>query len=78
MFWQPTQPPVQWVPMVLSPRVKRGRGVKLTIIALMMEAVFISETSVHFNVTTRRYSPEDSELQTRRRENLKSHKSNAV
>jgi hypothetical protein len=26
----PTQPPVQWVPWVLSPGVKRGRGVKLT------------------------------------------------
>jgi hypothetical protein len=26
----PTQPPVQWVPGVLSPGVKRGRGVVLT------------------------------------------------
>jgi hypothetical protein len=26
----PTQPPVQWVPGVLSPRLKRGRGVTLT------------------------------------------------
>jgi hypothetical protein len=26
----PTQPPVQWVPGVLSPGVKRGRGVMLT------------------------------------------------
>jgi hypothetical protein len=26
----PTQPPVQWVPGVLSPGVKRGRGVNLT------------------------------------------------
>jgi hypothetical protein len=26
----PTQPPIQWVPGVLSPRVKRGRGVTLT------------------------------------------------
>jgi hypothetical protein len=25
-----TQPPVQWVPGVLSPGVKRGRGVMLT------------------------------------------------
>jgi len=39
----------------------------------MMDAVRNSETSVHFNVTTRRYNPEDSELHTRRRENLKSH-----
>jgi hypothetical protein len=27
---KPTQPPMQWVPVVLSPGVKRGRGVKLT------------------------------------------------
>jgi hypothetical protein len=26
----PTQPPVQWVPVVLSPGVKHGRGVTLT------------------------------------------------
>jgi hypothetical protein len=26
----PTQPPVQWVPAALFPRVKRGRGVTLT------------------------------------------------
>jgi hypothetical protein len=37
-----------------------------------MEAVRNSETSVHFNVTTRRY-PEDYKLHIRRRENLKSH-----
>jgi hypothetical protein len=36
-------------------------------------AVRISETSVNFNVTTRRYISEDSELHTRLRENLKSH-----
>jgi hypothetical protein len=42
------------------------------IIALMMEAVRNSETSVNFNVTTRRYISEDSKLHTRRRENLKS------
>jgi hypothetical protein len=45
---------------------------RVSIIALMMEAVYTSETSVHFNVTTRRYIPEDS-IHTRRRENLKSH-----
>jgi hypothetical protein len=27
---EPTQPPVQWVPGVLYPGLKRGRGVKLT------------------------------------------------
>jgi hypothetical protein len=40
-----------------------------------MEAVRTSETSVNLNVNTRRYIPEDSKLHTRRRENLKSHKS---
>jgi hypothetical protein len=40
--------------------------------ALMMEAVHASETSVSFNVNTRRYIPEDSKLHTRRHENLKS------
>jgi hypothetical protein len=31
-------------------------------IALMMEAVRISETSINFNMTTRRYIPEDSKV----------------
>jgi hypothetical protein len=39
----------------------------------MIEAVRTSETSVNFNVTKRRYIPEDSKLYTCRRENLKSH-----
>jgi hypothetical protein len=38
-----------------------------------MEEVRTSETSVKFNVTTRRYIPDASKLRTRRRENLKSH-----
>jgi hypothetical protein len=42
--------------------------------AMMMEAVRTSETLVNFNVTTRRYNPEDSKRHTRCRENLKSHK----
>jgi hypothetical protein len=42
-------------------------------IALMMEAVSASETSVNFYQTTRRYNPDDSHLHTRRRENLKSY-----
>jgi glutamate/tyrosine decarboxylase-like PLP-dependent enzyme len=42
------------------------------IIALMMEEVLTSETSVNLNVTARRYIPEDSKLHTRRRENLNS------
>jgi hypothetical protein len=33
-----------------------------------------SETSVDIQLRTRQYIPEDSELHTRRRENLKSHK----
>jgi hypothetical protein len=40
---------------------------------MMMEAVLASETSVNFNVTIQRYTPEDSKLHSRRRENLKSH-----
>jgi hypothetical protein len=44
-----------------------------SIIALMMEVASTSETSVNFYQTTRRYNPEDSHLNTRRRENLKSH-----
>jgi hypothetical protein len=43
------------------------------IIALVMEAVRTSETLVNFNMTTRRYIPEDSKVHTRRRENVKSH-----
>jgi hypothetical protein len=42
-------------------------------IALMMEAVSTSETSVNFYQTTRRYNPEDSYLHSRRHENLKSY-----
>jgi hypothetical protein len=44
----------------------------------MMEAVHTSETSVNFNVTTRRYIPEDSKLHIRRRENLKYHEMRCV
>jgi hypothetical protein len=43
-----------------------------SLIALMMEAVRTSETSVYF-VTTRRYIPEGCNLQIRRRENVKSY-----
>jgi hypothetical protein len=44
------------------------------IIAMMMEAARTSETSVD-NYFARQYNPEDkSEPHTRRRENLKSHK----
>jgi hypothetical protein len=40
----------------------------------MMEAARTSETSVDIDLRRRQYFPEDSELHTRRRENLKSHK----
>jgi hypothetical protein len=39
----------------------------------MMEAARTSETLVNFNQTTRCYNPEDSNLHTHRRENLKSY-----
>jgi hypothetical protein len=40
----------------------------------MMETARTSETSVDIQLRTRPYIPEDSELHTRRRENLKSHR----
>jgi hypothetical protein len=43
------------------------------IIAMTMEAASTSETSVNFNNTTWRNSPEDSRLHTRRLEDLNSH-----
>jgi hypothetical protein len=39
----------------------------------MMEAARTSEMSVDIYLTTRQYIPEDSEIHTRRRENLISH-----
>jgi hypothetical protein len=45
-----------------------------SIIALMMETAHTSETSVDIQLRIRQYIPEDTELHTRRRENLKSHK----
>jgi hypothetical protein len=41
--------------------------------ALMMEAARTSETSVDIQLRTWQYIPEDSELHTSRRQNLKSH-----
>jgi hypothetical protein len=43
-------------------------------IALMMEALSFSETSVNIYQTTRCNYPEDNHIHTRRRENLKSHR----
>jgi hypothetical protein len=42
-------------------------------VALMMEAGRISETSVNTCLSTRQYIPEESKLHTRHYENLKSH-----
>jgi hypothetical protein len=42
-------------------------------IALMMDAVNTSQTSVSLYHTTQRNIPEDGRLHARRRENLKSH-----
>jgi hypothetical protein len=41
---------------------------------MMMEAARTSEMSVDIQLRTWQYIPEDSELHTRHRENLKSHK----
>jgi hypothetical protein len=48
-------------------------SVMRTLIALVMEAVFASETSVSIYLTTWQYIPEDYKLHTRHHENLKSH-----
>jgi hypothetical protein len=53
--------------MALEPNTLR------VLIALMMEAVINSETSVSFYQTIRRNIPEDSHLHTRRQEILKYH-----
>jgi hypothetical protein len=45
------------------------------LITLMMEAARTAETSVDLHLRTQQYIPEDSELHTRRRKNLKSHNS---
>jgi hypothetical protein len=43
-----------------------------------MEAVRTSETWVYSNETTQRYIPEGSNHHTRRRKNLKSHKTKVI
>jgi hypothetical protein len=58
---------------VLSASIFRAISIIRALIALQMEAVSTSETSVNFYQTTRRNIPEDSHLHTRRCENLKSH-----
>jgi hypothetical protein len=49
-----------------------------SIIRAMMEAACTSETSVDIQLRTWQYIPKDSELHTRRRENLKSHTVRAI
>jgi hypothetical protein len=44
----------------------------------MVEAARTSETSVDIQLRTRQYIPEDSELHTRSRENLKFHIENRL
>jgi hypothetical protein len=50
-----------------------NHGLRTIAIALMMEAESASQTPVNFYETTQRNIPEDRNLHTRRRENLKSH-----
>jgi hypothetical protein len=63
------------VPCGLVEVYQRFRGT-CCLIALMMEAASTSEKLANFYQTTRRYNPEDSHLHTRRRENLRSYRSN--
>jgi hypothetical protein len=49
-----------------------------SLIALMMEAARTSETTVDIQLRTRQYIPEDSEVHTRRPENLKPHNRSQV
>jgi hypothetical protein len=56
----------------MSTEVSKARDSSI-IIALIMEVALTSETSVAIEFRTRQYIPEDFELHTCRRENLKSH-----
>jgi hypothetical protein len=69
VFWVvvPCSLVVTYVSEVLAASIIRA------IIALMLEAGTTSETLVNFYQTTRRYNPDDSNLHTHRRENLKSY-----
>jgi hypothetical protein len=50
----------------------RAASIIMVIIALMMEAARTYEMSLDIRLNTRQNIPENSELHTRRRENLKS------
>jgi hypothetical protein len=54
----------------------RAASIIKAMIDLMMKTARTSETSVNIDLRTRQYIPENSELHTRRRENLKSHTEN--
>jgi hypothetical protein len=56
----------------MSTEVSEGLAASM-IMAMIIEAVRTSETSVDIQLRTLQYIQEDSELHTRRRENLKSH-----
>jgi hypothetical protein len=51
----------------------RAASIIRTMSALTMEATRTFETSADIQLRTRQYIPEDSDLHTRRRDNLKSH-----
>jgi hypothetical protein len=58
----------------MSTDVSEARAASIIrVMIALMEAARTSETSVNIQLRTRQYIPEDSELHTRRRENLKSH-----
>jgi hypothetical protein len=64
---------LEWIDVSEMSTASTIRAIK-SFNALMMEAVRISETSVHFNDTTRLYISEDSKVHNCSRENLKYHK----
>jgi hypothetical protein len=50
------------IKLIDVPEVRTASVIRAIIFVLMMVAVRTSETSVNFNVTTRRYIPEDSKF----------------
>jgi hypothetical protein len=75
-FWQLSMKFIVFWDVVPCSHIEVDRHTEIhttSIFSLMMEAVHTSETSVHFNVTTWCYIPEDYKLHTCHRENLKSH-----
>jgi hypothetical protein len=58
---------------VRAASIIRAMRLVTSLIALMVKAARTYETSLGIQLRTRQYIPEDSELHTRRRENLKSH-----